>query len=672
MAYEQGMTINFVHVVVNGQGQDIQYDELDAPEHPSEAELRSAVEDHLDLEEGLLRNYQLDGYVQTGQVVLRPDAKLGADDEDEISVRSRVLDSLVRCPHRDMESILILHQDMMQADPEFYAHLAVWAQKNTKVRDHKEAFIATLFSSDHTELREVAYVLMQGLPAYQVARIKGHVEGQWKSLGIRVTKKSSADDKRKAAALSVIKKEALAAREGDKDLDVTPYYDRVRALFSISSDTVVRALWYRATSKTSDGKKRTNRVRFEAYQKGIRRRAPRIMRSAVTTYLRKLEGNSDRFDAATVRQAKALKSLYSGFRIKPSALADQVLFKDNPPPGSKRHAMKSIAKTDDPVEWAKAVVAAKIPFPVAVGLCPTAITPVHLIALINNMSSQELLNNLGALEARGAMDNADVKALIERKLAKAKKSKRVDALKAQKAADMVASKVDEETAKKIRAVTDAQVSSSVKIKKSTVLAIDSSSSMDTAIEVGKQIGAMVVPACQNGSLVCSFSDMPREHKVDDPTKLSQWEQALKFVRARGRTNVASILRLMERSDTAWEQIVLITDEGDNGSPSFAKALAAYRDKNGTAPNVVIVRLKGSNVRAKVCDRIEKGLQAEDLEVDVFDLTASQDKNGTIDYYSLPNLMPLLAGGSRTELLMDIMDIPLPSRSAWDAIQQATA
>jgi hypothetical protein len=42
-------------------------------------------------------------------------------------------------------------------------------------------------------------------------------------------------------------------------------------------------------------------------------------------------------------------------------------------------------------------------------------------------------------------------------------------------------------------------------------------------------------------------------------------------------------------------------------------------------------------------------------VDTFDF------NG--DYYSLPSLLPMLAGGSRADLLMEIMDQPLLKRKA---------
>jgi hypothetical protein len=49
------------------------------------------------------------------------------------------------------------------------------------------------------------------------------------------------------------------------------------------------------------------------------------------------------------------------------------------------------------------------------------------------------------------------------------------------------------------------------------------------------------------------------------------------------------------------------------------------------------------------------MKAAGLDYDVYQF------NG--DYYSLPNLIPMLAKGSKIELLMDIMDTPLPKRKA---------
>ena len=132
----------------------------------------------------------------------------------------------------------------------------------------------------------------------------------------------------------------------------------------------------------------------------------------------------------------------------------------------------------------------------------------------------------------------------------------------------------------------------------------------------------------------------------------------------GRTNIGSVVTLMERSGKQWEQIILITDEGENGTPTFSVALERYMQKTGFTPNVVIVRCKSTS--GTYCDKVEKGLRAKDVEVDIFDLTKSEK----IDYYSIPNLLPMLAGGSRVELLMSIMEMRLPNRQEWEKKNRA--
>ena len=44
----------------------------------------------------------------------------------EFDVRLEVLNSLLTTPHRRLEQVAGLHQSMIERDPLFYGHLAVW------------------------------------------------------------------------------------------------------------------------------------------------------------------------------------------------------------------------------------------------------------------------------------------------------------------------------------------------------------------------------------------------------------------------------------------------------------------------------------------------------------------------------------------------------------------
>jgi hypothetical protein len=65
------------------------------------------------------------------------------------------------------------------------------------------------------------------------------------------------------------------------------------------------------------------------------------------------------------------------------------------------------------------------------------------------------------------------------------------------------------------------------------------------------------------------------------------------------------------------------------------------------PNVVIVR-PGFHY-----NWVERQLKQQQVPVETFTFAG--------DYYSLPNLVPLLARPSRLQLLMEILETPLPVR-----------
>ena len=129
-------------------------------------------------------------------------------------------------------------------------------------------------------------------------------------------------------------------------------------------------------------------------------------------------------------------------------------------------------------------------------------TPTVLLALIDRMSPQELINNLGSLRRRGAFDNPDLKALIEEKLKEAKTAARVSAFKAEEA--VKAADVSDDVRRALEQVADAQVKAKGRIERPTALLIDKSGSMNVAIELGKRIGALVSSVSAQALYVYAF------------------------------------------------------------------------------------------------------------------------------------------------------------------------
>jgi hypothetical protein len=373
---------------------------------------------------------------------------------------------------------------------------------------------------------------------------------------------------------------------------------------------------------------------------------PRSTRTAVQQYLRVREANPVQFDRAVLRARKAMKHLYASLHIKPGTRANAILFADNPPVDSMAFVLKRLAKAETPLMQAQIIVDYKLPYTTAIGAIKQ-LTPTVLVALINAMSPQEVINNLKSLKARGAMDNPDVKALIDAKLEQAASSDRVAAMKATSAVDT--SDLDDETVARLQAVTNQQVKRRGRIVRSTGLLVDKSGSMTQAIEVGKRLAALVSGVTEADLFVYAFDTMPYEIKAGGARELTDWELAFKHISANGGTSIGCAVAAMQKRNQIVDQFIIVTDEGDNTHPYFVDAYEAYCKAMKVKPDVVIVRVGG------YCEFVERGLREKQMAVDTLVFSG--------DYYSLPNLIPMLARPSRLDLLMEILDVELPRRVA---------
>lgn len=470
----------------------------------------------------------------------------------ERDLRLEMLNSLLTTPHRELSKVAELHKTMVELDPIFYGHLAVWYQRHGDVRDHKEVFIGNLLTSNLSEHRGAGFVMLQEFPPYQVARIVD-------------------------------------------------------------------------------------------FMKQHQQKLPRSARTAVQRYLKAREKNPEFFDRAAVRGRKAMKHLYASLHIKPSERANAVLFKDAPPEDSLAFALKQLAKAATPEEQAQLITQHKIPYTIAVGAVQQ-LTPEVLTALVKAMSPQEVINNLKSLQTRGAMDNPEAKALIDAKLTAAATSERVSAFKAMKAAEVAG--VDAELTTQLERVVDEQVKQRGKITKPTALFVDKSSSMTVALEVGKQIAALISGVSDGELFVYTFDGKAQQVKAQGKA-LSDWEKAFQNIFPSGMTSIGAALKMMLEARQFVEQIIIVTDEGENTTPYFDKMYSQYCETLKTAPNVVIVKVGNHS------NYLEKRLQQSQVSLETFTFAG--------DYYSLPNLVPMLSRPSRLELLMEILETQLPVR-----------
>jgi hypothetical protein len=385
-------------------------------------------------------------------------------------------------------------------------------------------------------------------------------------------------------------------------------------------------------------------VDFVKQQRGT---LPRSARTAVTRYLREREAKPQFFDAAALRARKSMKRLYAGLHVRPDARADAILFKDTPPADSLAFALKLLARAATPTEQARLIVEHRLPYAVAVGALK-ALTPAALVALISRMTPQEVINNLKSLKARGALEDAEVKALVDEKLAAAAQAERISAFKAAQAAE--AAGADARTTAQLETVLNEQVKRRGRITKATALFVDKSGSMAAAIEVGKRIAALVSGVTEAALYVYAFDTMAQA--VAPPgagRELSDWARAFRRFVADGGTSIGAPLEVLRLKRQAVEQIILVTDEGENTAPYFSQVFARYCAELRVEPHVIIVRVGAS------CDLIERQLRQARASVETFTFAG--------DYYALPNLVPLLSRPSRLELLLEILETPLPERTS---------
>lgn len=529
----------------------------------------------------------------------------------EQDLRLGILNTLLTTPHRDLESIWQVHSGLITKDPRFYVRLGAWYSESGDVRDHKEMFIINLVLSDSSGHREVGLAMLRELPPYQVIRVVNFISG------VKKTRKIRKGEKAKALA--------QASRKGRRDV--------ARQVLGTTAKASTKS-----KAKPSDAETITE-------QFGLFRNVPRAMKTEITRYLREREADDDWFDGSVLAARKAMKRLYALLHIKPGDRAQQILFDDQPPPDSRLYALRVLAQAKSPAEQAEAIVQHRIPYRIASTVIHQ-MTPTVLLALVDQMSPQELINNLGMLKRRGAMNVPEIKELVEAKLGDAKNASRVSAFKAKKAIE--ATGVDGALRDQLDEVADAQVKAKGRIKRPTALLIDKSSSMEQAIELGKRIGAMISAVCESELYTFAFDTVPYPI-VPEGQSLADWERAMEGITAGGCTSCGVAIKALTMKEIYVEQIIMITDEEENTPPPFVTALREYRETMKCDPSLFIVRTPGgSSYLEKLCGR-------EKIPIDIFQFSG--------DYYSLPNLIPMLSRPTKLELLMEIMDFPLPARKS---------
>lgn len=518
----------------------------------------------------------------------------------EDDVRLNIFNSILRCPHRDMDKILALHIEAHESDPLFYAKLAVWHKHNGEIRDHNEAFTALLCLDPIEEHRETGLALLRQMPTYLKERVRGLIKG--KNVKIRT---------------------------------------KLNQTFKRAGKTI-------------------NKVNIEKKFVGLKKNLPNSFKTEIKQYLKWLESDNTTLDNALLHGFNAIMSLYASIRIKPSQRAKNIIFEGKIPKNSRLSIIRDILNADSPQEKAELIIENRIPYTTAVGLIKQ-MTPSILISLISVMTPQEIINNMGSLKDHGAYDNKDVKKLVLDKLKKAETKKGVAALKS-KVAKKSAKIEDVEINTQLDKVADEGIKKTAQITIPTAIIIDKSGSMNRAIEVGKELASAVSGATEDDLYVIAVDTMGREI-TSRGKSLTDWEQAFRAIRAGGGTSLGAGVNFLTRKKYYVEQIVIITDEGENNNPRIHTALKEYIDVMKVTPNIVI--LKVDPISSMYYNTATTVQFQNNIKSVVGDFTRLEIDTNDTGYYAIPTIIPILAQKSKMDLLYEVMDYDLMERKSFD-------
>lgn len=367
------------------------------------------------------------------------------------------------------------------------------------------------------------------------------------------------------------------------------------------------------------------------------------IRKMVTMYLRAREQNWSWWERSALAHRKSMKSLYALGHVKPTAMADLILFKEQPPVGTIFWRLRQLA-TMPAAEAAGTITEWKLPFLTAMGaLGARAKEPDLLMALIRRMSPTELVTNAAALERLGVKTDPALRAAFEEGLARVADSDKAT-LKTTQAAKAVAS---EGTRAKLHAVQERQIDKMGRVTGNWLVLGDCSGSMTLAIETAKHVAAILAKAVEGQVHLVFFNTHPTYYDATGKT-FEQISEMTRGVRAGGGTSIGCGVAYAILTGRDTDGIAIVSDGQENAAPYFVNQYPRLASLDGKDIPVYLYRVGGQD--GSSID-LAKSMHQAGLDLQEFDL------RGGVDYYSLPNLVQTMRA-NKYSLGDEIMETPL--------------
>lgn len=423
----------------------------------------------------------------------------------------------------------------------------------------------------------------------------------------------------------------VIALRGDKDLEL--YENAAAHLCLLDPRNLVRAVEFHRSLNAVMTYPPPGRYT-------VKHGAGNMLETAVLKYIRAREANRKWWIKTAVQHKKSLKALYALYHIKPNGLAQDILFDRKKPKGSVWEAIAEL-KNMSPQEAAGTILNYNIPFLIAVGaLGGIKNKPDISLALMEKMSGNELINNTNMLKNMGVFENPVLRSAYDDAVERAKKDKRVSTMKAGKAASVA---TDKKAAEKMEALQNEKLEQLGGIEGNWLVLGDKSGSMHTAIEMARQLAALIAQQVKGEVNLVFFNTSPTRYDVTGKT-LSEIKDMTKRITANGGTSIGCGLDLMREKKEIVNGIAICSDGGDNTAPHFHEAYKKYVATMGVEPTVYHFWVPGEN------DHMSHYCKMSGIHVQKLDCTK-------VDAYSVPNLVRSMRASSY-QLVDDIMSTPL--------------
>lgn len=388
-------------------------------------------------------------------------------------------------------------------------------------------------------------------------------------------------------------------------------------------------------------------ARVVRYSKEVLGKCSRSLRSAVQFYLRRRERDPLWFDECVLRDRRNLRYLYATLHIRPDERSQEVLFHDRPPADSRLRVVKRLQTLrHDPQAQADLIRQHRIQFTTAQGAAGD-LTPPLLMALVDVMTPQQVINHLGFLQRRGALGHPTLRQQVMAKIDLARQDSRVHDAKGLRALSGLED--DPELRRRVLEMSQERLRQRGRLTKPTLLLVDKSGSMQVCIEIGKMLACLCSTIADAPLYVEAFDSESFTLRAAEPT-FEAWERAFRHIKADGWTSLGAPLAKLREEN--FDQILLISDGVENTQPLFCAELERYQRERGKTVTVLWVKVgqgTGTTSLEESAVRHRIGLKTIPFRG---------------DYYNLPNLVPMLCGqqaDQKETMLGQVLDCPLYTR-----------